>query len=53
MMKKTECLNTTSCCVFKCSNVTKATTAFNSLRCSKDMFKIIHLPKNNRRKETL
>ena len=45
MVKNTECLNTTNCCVFKCSNVSNATTVFNSQRCSKDMFKIIHFPK--------
>ena len=45
MVKNTECLNTTNCCVFKCSNVSNATTVFNSRRCSKDMFKIIHFPK--------
>ena len=41
MVKNTECLNTTNCCVFKCSNVSNATTVFNSQRCSKGMFKII------------
>ena len=45
MVKNTECLNTTNCCVFKCSNVSNATTVFNSRRCSKDMFKIIHFLK--------
>ena len=41
MVKNTECLNTTNCCVFKCSNVSNVTTVFNSRRCSKGMFKII------------
>ena len=45
MVKNTECLNTTNCCVFKCSNVSNATTVFNSRRCSKGMFKIIHFLK--------
>ena len=45
MVKNTECLNTTNCCVFKCSNVSNATTVFNSRRCSKDIFKIIHFLK--------
>ena len=44
-VKNTECLNTTNCCVFKCSNVSNATTVFNSRRCSKGMFKIIHFLK--------
>ena len=41
MVKNTECLNNTNCCVFKCSNVNNATTVFNSQRCSKGMFKVI------------
>ena len=45
MMKNTESLNTTSCCVFKCSNVSNATTVFISQRYSKGMFKIIHFLK--------
>ena len=45
MVKNTECLNTTNFCVFKFSNVSNATTVFNSPRCSKAMFKIIHFPK--------
>ena len=52
-MKNTECLNTTNFCVFKCLNVSNATSVFNSRRCSKGMFKIIHFPKITRRKETL
>ena len=44
-MKNTECLNTTNFCVFKCSNISNATTVFNSRRCSKSMFKIIHFLK--------
>ena len=44
MVKNTEYLNTSNCFVFKCSNVSNATTVFNSrrTRCSKGMFKIIH-----------
>ena len=42
MVKNTECLNTTNCCLFKCSNVTNTTTVFNSRRCFKGIFKIIH-----------
>ena len=45
MVKNTEFLNTTNCCVFKCSNASNATTAFNSQRCFKSMFKIIHFLK--------
>ena len=45
MVKNTECLNTPNCCVFKCSNVSNATTVFNSRRCSKCMLKIIHFIK--------
>ena len=45
MVKNTECLNTTNCCVFKCSNVSNAAIVFNSRRCSKCMFKIIHFLK--------
>ena len=45
MVKNTEFLNNTNCCVFKCSDVSNATTAFNSRRCSKGMFKIIHFLK--------
>ena len=45
MVKNTECLNTTNSCVFKYSNVRNATTDFNSRRCSKGMFKIIHFLK--------
>ena len=45
MVKNTECLNTTNCFVFKCSNVSNATTVLNLQRCSKCMFKIIHLLK--------
>ena len=45
MVKNTECLNTTNCFAFKCSNVNYATIGFNSQRCVKDMFKIIHFPK--------
>ena len=45
MVKNTKCLNTTNCYVFKCSNVSNATTVFNSQRWSKDMFKIIIFPK--------
>ena len=45
MVKNTKCLNTTNCCVFKCSNVGNATTVFNSRRFSKAMFKIIHFLK--------
>ena len=41
MENNNECLNTSNCCVFKCSNVNNATTVFNSQRCSKGMFKII------------
>ena len=53
MVKNTECLNTTNCCVFKCSNVSNAITVFTSRRRSKGMFKIVHFSQNNRRKETL
>ena len=42
MVKNTECLNTTNCCVFKCSNVSNATTVINSRRCSKGMSNIIY-----------
>ena len=45
MEKNTECLNTLSYCVFKCSNVSNATIVFNPRRCSKGMFKIIHFLK--------
>ena len=45
MVKNTECLNTTNCCVFKCLNVNNATTDFNLRRCSKDMFEVIHFLK--------
>ena len=45
MVKNTECLNTTNCCVFKCRNVSNGTTVFNSQRCSKVMFKIVHFTK--------
>ena len=45
MVKNTECLNTTNCCVFKRSNVSNVSTIFNSRRCSKGMFKIIHFLK--------
>ena len=45
MVKNTECLNTTNCFVFEYSNVSNATTVFNSRRCSKGMFKIIHFLK--------
>ena len=51
MVKNTEFLNNTNCCVFKCSDVSNATTAFNSRRCSKGMFKIIHFPKITEEKE--
>ena len=44
MVKNTECLNTTNCCVFKCSMLAML-PVFNSRRCSKGMFKIIHFPK--------
>ena len=43
--KNTEFLNMTNCCVFKCSNVSNATTVCNSRRCSKGIFKIIHFLK--------
>ena len=29
MVKNTECLNTTNCCDFKCSNANNAATVFN------------------------
>ena len=45
MVRNTECLNNTNCYVFKCSNVSNATAVFNSRRCSKSMFKIIHFLK--------
>ena len=45
MVNNTECLNTINCCVSKSLNVSNGTTAFNSRRCSKAMFKIIHFPK--------
>ena len=45
MEKNTEYLNTSHCCVFRCSNVENATSVFNSQRCSKGMFKIIRLLK--------
>ena len=45
MANNTECLNTINCCVSRSLNVSKATTAFNSRRCSKGMFKIIYFPK--------
>ena len=45
MVKNTEYLNTTNCLSFKCSNVSNATTDFNSRRCSKCMFNIIHFLK--------
>ena len=45
MLKNAECLNNTSGCVFKCSNVSNAITVFNSRRCSKAMFRIIHFLK--------
>ena len=45
MVKNTECLNIANCCVLKLSNVNNATTVFNSRRCSKGMFKIIHFLK--------
>ena len=32
MVKNTACLNTSNCCVLKCSNVSNATTVFNSQR---------------------
>ena len=44
MVKNTECLNTTNCCVFKCSMLAML-PVFNSRRCSKGMFKIIQFPK--------
>ena len=53
MVKNTECLNTTNCCVFKCSNVSNATTVFNSQRCSKGMFKIIHFVKITEKRYSL
>ena len=45
MVKNTESLNITNCCDFKSSNVSNATTIFNSQRCSKSMFRIIHFLK--------
>ena len=45
MVKNTECLNTTNCCVFKCSNVSNATTVFNSRRWFKGTFKVINFLK--------
>ena len=51
MVKNTEGLNTTNCCLFKCSIVSNATTVFNSRRCSKSMFKITHFPKMTEEKK--
>ena len=51
MAKNTVCLNTTYCSVFNCSNVSNATIVFDSQRCSKDMFKIIHFPKITKEKK--
>ena len=45
MVKNTEFLNTTNCCIFKCSYVSNVTTVFNPRRCSKGMFKINHFLK--------
>ena len=45
MAKNSVCLNTTHCSVFNCSNVSNATTVFDSQKRSKDMFKSIHFPK--------
>ena len=45
MVKNTECLNTTNCCVLKCLNVSNTNTVFDSRRYSKGMFKIIHFLK--------
>ena len=50
MVKNTECLNTSNCCVFKCLHVSNATTFFYSQRCSKAMFKIIHFLKTEEKK---
>ena len=44
-VNNTESLNTINCCVFKCSNVSNATTVFNSRRCFKGMLKITHFLK--------
>ena len=51
MVKNTACLNTASCCVFKCSNVNNASTGVNSRRCSKGIFKIIHFLKTTEEKK--
>ena len=51
MVKNTACLNTAYCCVFKYSNVNNATSDFNSRRCSKGIFKIIHFLKTTEEKE--
>ena len=52
MVNNTECLNTINCCVSKSLNVSNATTAFKSGRCSKGMFKIIHFPKITEEKKS-
>ena len=51
MVKNTDCLNTTDCCVFKCSNASNATTVFNSRRCFKGIFKIINFLKITKEKK--
>ena len=53
MVKNTECLNTTNCFVLKCASVSNATTVFNSRRCFKGMFKIIHFLKITEEKKLL
>ena len=53
MVKNTECLNTTNCCVFKCSNVAMLPLFLIHEDVPKACFKNHSFSQNNRRKETL